>query len=155
LVNETLEFITPLVYCEVAIYGKPFIPAAKDVFKIVKDRGLDAVLNDIIISTVWGIGAFFGAFVAAVGCQYYLMMTLGGEGASNVKAHSLEIWVVSFLVFFLGLQIIFTAGAIIHSGVATIFIALAEDPIALANNKPEFFARIQAAYPDMVQSVHH
>ncbi|KAF8982532.1 putative choline transporter, neither null mutation nor overexpression affects choline transport [Haplosporangium bisporale] len=155
LINEALEFITPLVYCEVAIYGKPFVPAAKDVFKIVKDRGLDAVLNDIIISTVWGIGAFFGAFVAAVSCQYYLMMTMGGEGGDNVKDHVLEVWIVTGLTFFLGMQVISTAGAVIHSGVATIFVALAEDPDALAKTKPEFFARIQAAYPDIVQGVHH
>ncbi|KAF9371292.1 putative choline transporter, neither null mutation nor overexpression affects choline transport [Podila verticillata] len=154
-INEALEFITPLVYCEVAIYGKPFITAAKDVFKIVKDRGLDQVLNDIIISTVWGIGAFFGAFVAAIGCQYYLMMTMGGEDGDNVKHHKLEVWIITGLTFFLGMQVIFTAGAVIQSGVATIFVALAEDPDALAKTKPKFFATIQAAYPDIVQGVHH
>ncbi|KAH7049612.1 plasma-membrane choline transporter-domain-containing protein [Linnemannia elongata] len=154
LINETLEFITPLVYCEVAIYGKPFVPAAKDGFKVAKERGLDLVLKDIIISTVWSIGAFFGAFVAAVGCQYYLMMTMGGEGADNVKHHALEIWIVTGLTFFLGMQIIFTAGAVIQSGVATIFVALAEDPDALAETKPELFAKIQAAFPDIVQGDH-
>ncbi|KAK3807410.1 MAG: plasma-membrane choline transporter-domain-containing protein [Linnemannia elongata] len=155
LINEALEFITPLVYCEVAIYGKPFLPAAKDAYKIVKDRGLEMVLSDIIISTVWHIGAYFGALVAAVGCQYYLMMTMGGEGGSNVKGLVLEVWIVTGLTFFLGMQIIFTAGAVIQSGVATIFIALAEDPNALAETKPEFFAKIQAAYPDIAQSAHH
>ncbi|KAG0069847.1 putative choline transporter, neither null mutation nor overexpression affects choline transport [Linnemannia elongata] len=154
LINEALEFITPLVYCEVAIYGKPFVPAAKDGFKVAKDRGLDLVLKDIIISTVWSIGAFFGAFVAAVGCQYYLMMTMGGEGADNVKTHALEVWIVTGLTFFLGMQIIFTAGAVIQSGVATIFVALAEDPDALAETKPELFAKIQAAFPDIVQGDH-
>ncbi|KAG0048800.1 putative choline transporter, neither null mutation nor overexpression affects choline transport [Gryganskiella cystojenkinii] len=155
LINEALEFITPLVYCEVAIYGKPFVPAAKDGFKLVKDRGLDLVLNDIIISTVWGIGAFFGALVAAVGCQYYLMMTMGGESSDNVKHYVLEVWIVTGLTFFLGMQVIFTAGAVIQSGVATIFVALAEDPDAMAKTKPDFFARIQAAYPDIVQVVHN
>ncbi|KAK5801531.1 plasma-membrane choline transporter-domain-containing protein [Linnemannia elongata] len=152
--RKSLEFITPLVYCEVAIYGKPFVPAAKDGFKVAKERGLDLVLKDIIISTVWSIGAFFGAFVAAVGCQYYLMMTMGGEGADNVKHHALEIWIVTGLTFFLGMQIIFTAGAVIQSGVATIFVALAEDPDALAETKPELFAKIQAAFPDIVQGDH-
>jgi len=143
------------VFCEVAIYGKPFLTAARDAFKIVKERGLDMVLNDIIISTVWSIGAFLGAFVAAVGCQYYLMMTMGGENGANVKGHVLEVWVVTGLVFFLGVQVIFTTGAVIQSGVSTIFIALAEDPETLARTKPEFFARIQEAFPDIAQGAGH
>ncbi|KAG0268621.1 putative choline transporter, neither null mutation nor overexpression affects choline transport [Actinomortierella ambigua] len=154
LINRALEFITPLVYSEVAIYGKPFIPAARDTFVILKDRGLDVLLNEIIISTVWGIGAFFGSLVAAVGCQYYLMMTMGGEGSIDVREHRLEIWIVTGLIFFLGMQIVFSAGAVIHSGIATILIALAEDPDALARTKPEFFARIEAVYPDIVRSIH-
>lgn len=83
------------------------------------------------------------------------MMTMGGEDGDNVKHHGLEVWIVTVLTFFLGMQIIFTAGAVIQSGVATIFVALAEDLDALAKTKPEFFARIQAAYPDIVQGVHH
>ncbi|KAG0070276.1 putative choline transporter, neither null mutation nor overexpression affects choline transport [Podila epicladia] len=129
VINEALEFITLLVYYEVTIYGKPFFPAAKDVFKIVKDHGLDQVLNDIIISTLWSISAFLALL--------------------------LEVWIVTGLIFFLGMQVIFTAGAVIHSGVAAIFVALAEDLDALAKTKPKVFARIQALYPDIVQDVHH
>ncbi|KAF9165906.1 putative choline transporter, neither null mutation nor overexpression affects choline transport [Actinomortierella ambigua] len=154
IIQTIKKFITPLVYSEVAIYGKPFIPAARDTFVILKDRGLDVLLNEIIISTVWGIGAFFGSLVAAVGCQYYLMMTMGGEGSIDVREHRLEIWIVTGLIFFLGMQIVFSAGAVIHSGIATILIALAEDPDALARTKPEFFARIEAVYPDIVRSIH-
>ncbi|KAF9118115.1 putative choline transporter, neither null mutation nor overexpression affects choline transport [Mortierella sp. 14UC] len=150
-INKALESITPLVFCEVAIYGKPFLPAANDAFKIVKDRGLDAVLNEIIISTVWSIGAFFGAYVSAISTQEYLMMVMGGRGTPDVKHHTLQIWIVTGLVFVLSMQVMFTAGTVIHSGVATIFIALAEDPDALAEAKPKFFAKIQAAYPDMLK----
>ncbi|KAF9280725.1 putative choline transporter, neither null mutation nor overexpression affects choline transport [Mortierella alpina] len=150
-INKALESITPLVFCEVAIYGKPFLPAANDAFKIVKDRGLDAVLNEIIISTVWSIGAFFGAYVSAISTQEYLMMVMGGRGTPDVKHHTLQIWIVTGLVFVLSMQVMFTAGAVVHSGVATIFIALAENPDALAEAKPKFFAKIQAAYPDMLK----
>ncbi|KAF9977327.1 putative choline transporter, neither null mutation nor overexpression affects choline transport [Actinomortierella ambigua] len=153
VINQALEFLTPLVYSEVAIYGKPFIPAAKDVYRILKNRGLDILLNNIIISTVWGIGTFFGAFVAAIGSQYYLIMTMGGEGSPNLKGHGLEIWVVTFIILFLGIHVISTAGAIIKSGVATIFVALAEDPDTLARTKPEFFAKIKEVYPQIVERV--
>ncbi|KAG0043712.1 putative choline transporter, neither null mutation nor overexpression affects choline transport [Gryganskiella cystojenkinii] len=159
-INDFISFITPLVYCEVAIYGKPFVQAANDAFTIVKDRGLDIVLNDIIISTVWTIGAVFGALAGAVASQYYLLLTLGWSGTANThstspeyKLHKWDVWVVTILIFSLGMQIMFTAGAVVHSGVATIFITLAEDPKALARTKPEFFAKMQAAYPDITEGV--
>lgn len=127
--------------------------AARDAYKIIKERGLDMVLNDIIISTVWGISAFFGALVAAVGGQTYLSMALGGDSSNRMKGHGLEVWVVTGLIFMLGMQVIFTTGAVVQSGVSTIFIALAEDPEILARTRPEFFAKMQEAYPDMVEGV--
>ncbi|KAG0325398.1 putative choline transporter, neither null mutation nor overexpression affects choline transport [Podila humilis] len=119
-INEGLAYINPLVYCEVAIYGTPFLDSAKDAYKIVKDRGMDEVHNRVIISTVWSIGAFFGALITGALCQI--------------------------------MQIMFTAGAVVHSGVATFFIAIAEDPDQLARSKPKMYAKIQVAYPDMLES---
>ena len=29
-----------------ALYGKPYIPAAKDTWRLFKDRGIDALIND-------------------------------------------------------------------------------------------------------------
>ncbi|KAF9307795.1 putative choline transporter, neither null mutation nor overexpression affects choline transport [Podila horticola] len=150
-INKALESITPLVYCEVAIYGKPFLPAGRDAFAVVKDRGLEVVLNEIIISTVWSVGAFFGAYTSAILSQEYLMMVMGGRHTPDVKHHTLQIWIVTGLVFVLSMQVMFTAGAVVHSGVATIFITLAEDPDAMAEAKPKFFAKIKAAYPKMMQ----
>jgi len=40
-----------------ALYGKPYIAAAKDTWRLFKDRGVDALINDSLV----GMGK----------CQYY------------------------------------------------------------------------------------
>jgi len=34
----------------IALYGKAYIPAAKDTWKLFKDRGIDALVNDSLVS---------------------------------------------------------------------------------------------------------
>lgn len=34
-----------------ALYGKAYIPAAKDTWRLMKDRGIDALINDSLIGT--------------------------------------------------------------------------------------------------------
>lgn len=38
-----------------ALYGKPYIEAAKDTWRLFKDRGIDAVINDSLV----GMSTFF------------------------------------------------------------------------------------------------
>ena len=33
----------------VALYGKPYIEAAKDTWRLFKDRGIDALINDSLV----------------------------------------------------------------------------------------------------------
>jgi len=33
-----------------ALYGKGYIPAAKDTWRLFKDRGIDALVNDSLVS---------------------------------------------------------------------------------------------------------
>jgi hypothetical protein len=37
-------------YIEIALYGKPYLVAAKDTWKLFVDRGIDALVNDQIVS---------------------------------------------------------------------------------------------------------
>lgn len=34
----------------IALYGKSYIPAAKDTWRLFKDRGIDALVNDSLVS---------------------------------------------------------------------------------------------------------
>lgn len=37
-------------YIEIALYGKPYLAAAKDTWRLFVDRGIDALVNDQIVS---------------------------------------------------------------------------------------------------------
>jgi hypothetical protein len=37
-------------YIQIALYGKPYIAAAKDTWRLFVDRGIDALVNDQIVS---------------------------------------------------------------------------------------------------------
>lgn len=37
-------------YIEIALYGKPYIQAARDTWRLFKDRGIDAIVNDSLVS---------------------------------------------------------------------------------------------------------
>lgn len=36
---------------QTALYGKAYIPAAKDTWRLMKDRGIDALVNDSLVGT--------------------------------------------------------------------------------------------------------
>lgn len=35
---------------EIALYGKAYIPAAKDTWRLFKDRGITALINDCLVN---------------------------------------------------------------------------------------------------------
>jgi hypothetical protein len=46
------QLTTPLrsyAYIEIALYGKPYIQAAKDTWRLFKDRGIDTLVNDSLV----------------------------------------------------------------------------------------------------------
>ena len=44
------SFIDRYAYIEIALYGKSYIEAAKDTWTLFKDRGIDALVNDSLVS---------------------------------------------------------------------------------------------------------
>ena len=45
LVEWAVEFLNRYAFAHIALYGKAYIPAAKDTWKMIKDRGIDALIN--------------------------------------------------------------------------------------------------------------
>lgn len=133
-----------------AIYGKAFIPAARDTWKILKDRGVIQLINDNLIGNVWAMGAIMAGVLSGLAGYLYLRFS-----NTTVNNSGDLMYVLVTMAFVLGLQMLFTVGTVIESGVATTFVALAEDPAALARTKPELFERIRATYPAVVQGVNY
>lgn len=45
------HLVTTNLSIEIALYGKPYIAAAKDTWRLMKDRGIDALINDSLVGT--------------------------------------------------------------------------------------------------------
>ncbi|KFH69154.1 hypothetical protein MVEG_05955 [Podila verticillata NRRL 6337] len=144
------EYVNKYAFSEVAIYGKAFIPAARDTWTILKDRGVVQLINDNLIGNVWAMGAIMSGVLS--GLAGYLYLRFDQPIFNNNGEFT---YVLVTMAFVLGLQMLFTVGTVIESGVATTFVALAEDPAALARTKPELFERIRATYPAVVQGVNY
>jgi hypothetical protein len=48
-IESLVEWFNRYAYIEIALYGKAYIPAAKDTWRLFKDRGIDALVNDSLV----------------------------------------------------------------------------------------------------------
>ncbi|KAK7202410.1 putative DUF580 domain protein Pns1 [Myxozyma melibiosi] len=144
-----VQFFNHYAYCYIALYGSAYIPAAKETWKLIKDRGIDALINDSLIDPVLNLGAQFVAYVCALFAYLYLKYTAPAYNSSgNYNAP-----VVGF-AFVIGLQICNIASVPIKSGTATLFTAMARDPEVLRMSYPELYERIVRLYPKVQQMIH-
>ena len=86
----------------------------------MKDRGIDALVNDCLIGPVLTMGSTFVAFVCALLAYLYLEFTKPEYNANGGYTP-----VVMAFAFLLGLQICQIFVAPLASGVDTIFVAMA------------------------------
>lgn len=117
--------------------------------RMMKDRGIDALVNDCLISPVLTMGSTFVAYLCALLAFLYLQFTdpaynSGGTFTPVIMAFS----------FLIGLQVCQIFMTPIGSGVDTIFVAAAWDPDVLMRDHPDFYSRMVAVYPKVQQMIH-
>lgn len=138
-------------FTQVAIYGKPFVQAASDTWALIKDRGVDAIVNDSLVGNVLGMGTFSVAILS--GLYGYLFLKVVQP---QFYDHNDEVAVVAIVIFvemILGAVMMSVPNNVLDSGVTTTFVALAEDPQALLDTKPELFDAIMERYPGVATNV--
>jgi hypothetical protein len=150
---ETLvEYFNVYAFTQVAIYGKTYCEAAKATWRLIKSRGLDAVINDSLIGTALTLIAFISA-LCTTGAGFGLMFVMDWEYYKN------HWWwaylIVGFLVSFAITTVVME---VVESGVAALFVCVAEEPQALAQNHPqhnaEMVAAIREAHPQQAQQIY-
>jgi len=116
---------------------------------MMKDRGIDALVNECLIGPVLTMGSTFVAYACALLAYLYLVFTAPTYNANG----DFTVVVVAFS-FVIGLQIanIFTTP--INSGVETIFVAMAWDPEVLMQQHPDLYQRMITVYPHVQQAIH-
>ncbi|KAF9199065.1 putative choline transporter, neither null mutation nor overexpression affects choline transport, partial [Haplosporangium sp. Z 27] len=125
------EYVNKYAFAQVAIYGKSYIQAAKDTWTIIQHRGIEQIINDNLIGNVWGMAGILGGVLSGLASYLYLHYANPAFNANGQFTYLIVI-----VGFIMGLQIVFTVGTVIDSGVVTTFVCLAEDPAALARTKP-------------------
>jgi len=124
------------------------LDAARETWRLIKDRGIDAMVNDLLIDNVLTMGSVFVAYITAFLAYLYLKYTAPVYNASG----GFTVPVMAF-AFLIGLQMANIAVVPIKSGVATLFVAMAEDPQALEEHFPDLYRVIVGTYPRIAQGL--
>jgi len=62
LIDWLVSQFNRYAFCHIALYGKAYIPAAKDMWKNMRDRGIDALVQNCLIGPVLTMGSAFVAY---------------------------------------------------------------------------------------------
>lgn len=98
--------------------------------RLIKDRGIDALVNECLIGPVLTMGASFVAYTCALLAYLYLIFT---SPAYNSNGEFTPV-VVAF-AFLIGLQICQIFVTPLSSGIDTIFVAAAFDPEVMVSTR--------------------
>ncbi|KAJ7287527.1 DUF580-domain-containing protein [Mycena rebaudengoi] len=131
-----------------ALYGKPYIAAAKDTWRLLQDRGVSAIVNDSLVGMTLTWGGYIVGLLCSLFSYLYLRLTSPAYNADGDYTAP-----VILFAFLIGLQCSLTLSSAIEAGVSTIFVGLGEDPQVLAVRAPALFALIAQTYPDVVRAV--
>eukprot|EP00906_Rhabdomonas_costata_P030753 RCo043509 len=131
-VDSLMQYFNEYAYCQVAIYGKGFLEAARDTWTLVQNCGLTAVINDNLISTTL-------VMVSVV------LSLLAGLTAALVPRDSGNYWNYVLLGTAIALFILLTVMSTLNSAIITIFICYAEEPQALEFSNRELAEQLREA----------
>jgi hypothetical protein len=142
LVQWALEFINRYAFSYMSLYGKAYFASAKDTWRLIKDRGIDALINECLVGPVLSMGCLFVAVCCALVAYIYLDVT---DPAYNQGGAFTA--VVVLYAFLIGLQITSCFVVPLNSGIDTIFVAAAWDPQVLIQEHGQLYSSMIAVYP--------
>lgn len=71
-IDWMVQFFNRYAYIEIALYGKAYLSAAKDAWNLLKKRGVDALVNDSLVSITLTLGAYVNGFLSGLFAYLYL-----------------------------------------------------------------------------------
>jgi len=147
-IEGMVRYFNRYAYIEIALYGRPYIRAAKDTWNLFQDRGIDALVNDSLV----GMTLTWGAYAIGVLCSLFgfLYLRYTHPSYNDDGQYTAPVMLFSFII---GAQLQLTLAAAVEAGVSTIFVGLGEDPGILAVRAPELFGMIADRYPRVVQGI--
>ncbi|KAJ9048669.1 putative choline transporter, neither null mutation nor overexpression affects choline transport [Entomophthora muscae] len=128
------------------MYGLPYVEAGKSTWTLIKDRGVDAIVNDSLIGNVLSLGCIL---ISLLSCAASLLVA----SVMRIVLDTLEWVLLGFAGFFIGFMVSAVVTSVIESANNAFFVCLAEDPQALASYNPELFEKIRQTYPEVTTPV--
>jgi len=135
ILDWLVTYFNRYAFTEIAIYGKSYCEAAKDTWDLLGRSGIDAIVNDNLISGVFMFAAFIAALVSGALAGVFAGLVFG------VSAWGL--WIA--IGFLFGYVLTATVMEVVDSGVCALFVCFAEDAPALAALHPEVHTALRAA----------
>jgi hypothetical protein len=159
VVTKGVERFNVYTFCQVAIYGKDFRTAGRDVWQLFRQRGWTMVVNDTLLSGVLAVGCLVvGATSGVIGSSWMYLALRCTATEKTLHPEQCETFNVVMLTFMacaaIGYAMCGIVSSILESIVATIFVCFAEDPRALETAHPVEHARLVTAWkrlrPDLM-----
>ncbi|KAH3679592.1 hypothetical protein WICMUC_000824 [Wickerhamomyces mucosus] len=144
IIEWLARFFNQYSYSYISLYGDAYIPAAKATWHLLRQKGMDALVNECLIGTALGFYALFNAYITALFAFLYVRLTAPAYNSSGTFYAP----IVAFS-FVIALQISNIITQPLKSGTSTFFIALARDPEVYQQSYPDRFNTIAATYPNV------
>ncbi|UKZ88685.1 Putative choline transporter, neither null mutation nor overexpression affects choline transport [Trichoderma asperellum] len=149
IIEWAVQFVNRYAFCHIALYGKAYIASARDTWRMIKDRGIDALVNDCLVGPVLSFGAIFIGYACALFAYLYLLETdppYNRDGGFTA--------VIMAYAFLIGFQIGHVFTTPLGSGIDTIFVAAGWDPQVMIRDHPELYHEMVRVYPRVQQAIH-
>lgn len=145
IIESLVQYFNFYAYVHIAIYGKPFIPSAKDTWEMIKKHGVDVIINDCIVGTCLTTAAsFISRLVLVIVFGVAVLLVKFTDIAADLHvAIAYGCAVAGFLVAFLVCLVTFQ---VVSSAVSSTLVCYAENPDALQRTKPELYHQITSKY---------
>jgi len=138
-IESLIRYFNHYAFCQVAIYGKTYMEAAISTWNLISSSGVEAILNDNIISGVLTMSCVFISLIAACASALLAFAFFSSSSTYLIIAFGVLGFIIGFLIMNL-------ATMVLDSGVTCTFVCFAEDRDALRNNNPELFQRLMETY---------
>ncbi|CDK27676.1 unnamed protein product [Kuraishia capsulata CBS 1993] len=148
ILNWLVSYFNHYAYSYVALYGKSYLDSAKDTWHFMKYKGIDALVNDMLINPALTLYSLFVAYFSALLAYLFLRFTKPAYNSDG--GYYAPVVAFSFLI---GMQLSNIMNSVIRSGTATFFIALAKDPEVFQMSYPQEFEEVFRNYPQVLQKL--
>ncbi|KAJ3451113.1 protein pns1 [Anaeramoeba flamelloides] len=131
------EWINAYALVHVAVYGKGYIKCAKATFRMLKQRGVMALINDDLIGKVLVCAGIISGIIVGI-----VSMAMIYIKYSNIWIA----FIFAFVGLLIGIFVTITAFSVVSSGVMTYFVLFAEAPSAMKHVDKKLYKKFMKSY---------